>query len=368
MSRRPALPRTDTVPSGGDRFGVRYHAAVAVLACVVLGLAAPAAAQMDIRRASGVPLPAADLPVGTVSVRVVRDTVANNLRDVDVVFTVDGRRTTVKTDAAGRAQMEGLPAGARVQATATVEGQRLETQPVVIESSGIRFMLVAGDGSTASPPAGAPAPGGVSASPAGPPVPGRVSFGPESRVVADFADERLNVYYVLQIVTGSSNPVDIGGPLTIELPQGARGASIIAEGTTANATANGPRVIVAGPFGPGPSNVSLAFELPFSGDTAQLEQQWPVDVERLTVFGLRSGNLDIASPQFASKQATNEQGQPLVIGFVNAIPANQPLRVAISGLPHRPVWPRNTALALGGAITLAGIWAAVFPPPRRRVA
>jgi hypothetical protein len=279
---------------------------------------------------------------------------------------VDGRTTTVKTDAAGRAQLEGLRTGAEFQAVASVNGQRLETQAVTIGSTGLRFVLVAGDGSTAGPPAGAPAPGGVSAPSAGTPVPGRVSFGPESRVVADFADERLNVYYVLQIVTGSSSPVDIGGPLTIELPQGARGASIIAEGTTAKATANGPRVIVAGPFGPGPSNVSLAFELPFSGDTAQLEQQWPVNVERLTVFGLKTGNLDIASPQFASKQATNEQGQPLVIGFVNAIPANQPLRVAISGLPHRPVWPRNTALALGGAITLAGIWAAVFPSPRRR--
>jgi hypothetical protein len=333
---------------------------------VALVLGRPVAAQMDIRQASGVPLPAADLPVGTVSVRVVRDSFANNLPDVDVVFTIDGRTTTVRTDAAGRAQVEGLKAGARVQASASVEGRRLETQPVVIEASGIRFVLVAGDGTAAGGAAGASAPGSVGASSAGPAVPGRVSFGPESRVVADFEDERLNVYYVLQIVTGSSSPVDIGGPLTIELPRGARGASIIAEGTTAKATANGPRVIVAGPFGPGASNVSLAFELPFSGDTAQLEQQWPVDVERLTVFGLKTGSLDLASPQFASKQATNEQGQPLVIGFVNAIPANQPLRVAISGLPHRSVWPRNTALALGGVITLAGIWAAVFPPPRRR--
>jgi hypothetical protein len=337
----------------------------AAVACVGLVLGRPVAAQMDLRQASGVPLPAADLPAGTVSVRVVRDSFANNLPDVDVVFTVDGRTTTVKTDAAGRAQVEGLRTGARVQAAASVGGRRLETQPVVVESSGIRFVLVAGDGTTAGDATGAATPGGGAAA-VGPPVPGRVTFGPESRVVADFADERLNVYYVLQIVTDSSSPVDIGGPLTIELPQGARGASVIEQGTTAKATANGPRVIVTGPFGPGVSNVSLAFELPFGGDTAQLEQQWPVDVQRLTVFGLKTGNLDIASPQFASKQATNEQGQPLVIGFVNAIPANQPLRVAISGLPHRPVWPRNTALALGGAITLAGIWAAVFPASRRR--
>src|SRR5688500_11591301 len=82
------------------------------------------AQQMDVRQASGVPLPASDMPAGTVSVRVVRDSFANNLSGVDVVFSVNGRPTTIRTDASGRAQIDGLAPGSRVSASATVDGKR----------------------------------------------------------------------------------------------------------------------------------------------------------------------------------------------------------------------------------------------------
>jgi hypothetical protein len=308
--------------------------------------------QMDLRRASGVPLPASDIPAGTVSVRVVRDSFANNLSGVDVVFSVDDRPTAVTTDASGRAQIAGLAPGVRVRARATVDDQLLESQEVTIGSTGIRFVLVAG-GAAGAAPREAPASRGT------------VSLGPESRVVAEYSNERLNIYYVMQVVNTASSPVDIGGPLAIDLPQGARGGTVI-EGTTGKATVNGARLIVTGPFQPGSTSVNVAFELPFSGATARLEQQWPVDLQRLTMFALKTGDLDLDSPQFASKQLTDEQGQPLVVGYVNALPAGRSLSVTISGLPHEAVWPRNTALALGGFLTLAGIWAAVVPASRRR--
>jgi hypothetical protein len=312
---------------------------------------------MDLRQASGVPLPAADLPVGTVSVRVVRGSFDNNVAGVPVVFTVDGRTTTVETDENGRAQLSGLSPGASLSAAATVDGAALATQAVTIGDTGIRFVLVA---ATVGPPDGA-TPGGTGA------VPGTVNFGPESRVVADFSGERLTIYYVLQVVNATSTPVDLGGPLIIELPDGALAAQKI-EGSTEQVTINGPNITVRGPFQPGQTPVSVAFELPLNGDTAQLEQKLPVPLQRLTVFALQSGTLDLESQQFTSKQTTSEQGQPLVVGFVPSLPAGQTLSLAVTGLPHHPAWPRQTALALGGAILVLGIWAALVPGPRRRAA
>jgi hypothetical protein len=192
-----------------------------------------------------------------------------------------------------------------------------------------------------------------------------VVFGVESRIVAEYSEERLNIYYVMQIVNDTAGPVDPGGPVVIELPRSARGAAVI-EGNAAQATAIATRIVVNGPFAPGATSLNFAYELPFGGATATIEQAWPVDVRRLTFFALKSGTLDVDSPQFANKQVTNEQGQPLVVGFVNAMKAGERLSVSLTGLPHRAVWPRNTALALGGALTLAGIWAAIFPARRRR--
>lgn len=342
------------------RFTRRGRLPLVSLAALTFAFAPGASAQppaMDLRQASGVPLPATDLPAGTVSVRVVRDSFANNLSGVDVLFTVNGQPTTLATDEAGRAQLSGLAPGDRLTAAATVDGERLVTQVTTIGETGVRFVLVAAG----------PGPGGA-VGPAPAPVagePGSVTFGPESRIVLDYSDERLSVYYVLQIVNPAATPVDLGGPITIELPEGAGGAAVI-DGTTANATANGPRITVVGPFAPGTSNVNAAFQLPFSGPSATLEQQWPVPLQRLTVFALQSGELDLQSQQFTTKQATIEEGQPLVAGFVPAMSAGDSLSVEITGLPHHAVWPRNVALALGGAVVVAGLWAAFVPVSRRR--
>ena len=63
-----------------------------LLACLLALAGAPAAAQTmpDPREMSGIPLPSRDLPAGTVAVRVIRGTFANNVSGVPV-----GPRTRV---------------------------------------------------------------------------------------------------------------------------------------------------------------------------------------------------------------------------------------------------------------------------------
>jgi hypothetical protein len=323
-------------------------------------LASPAFGQgMDLSQASGVPLPAADLPSGTVSVRVVRQSFANNIPNQAVVFTIDGAERTVVTDEGGRAQVTGLRQGAKVRAYAVVAGERVESQEIAIGATGVRFVLAAG--LSAAGGGAPPAPTALAA------VPGTVTLGPESRIVVDFADERLNVYYVVQVLNPTSTPVDIGGPLVFELPQTARSTTVM-QGSSPNAKPNGARVVVTGPFAPGRTDVNIAFELPFSGSTADLVQAWPADAQAFSIFALKTGAMDLVSPQIERKQDAVEQGQPIVLGTTPALKKGETFSVSVTGLPSHPVWPRNTALGAAGVIVVAGLWAAFGPASRRRTA
>jgi hypothetical protein len=305
-----------------------------------------------------VPLPASDLPAGTVSVRVIRGSFANNLSGVDVTFTVNGRPQTAKTDAEGRAQVSGLPRGASVQAAAVVAGERLETQAVSLGETGVRFVLAAADPDTAARQAE------DQKLAAGPAVRGLVVLGEESRFVTEFSLDRLNLYYLMSIVNTARTPVDPGGPIVFDLPEGARGV-LLMEDSSKQASANGPRVTVVGPFAPGVTHVNFEFELPYSGPTAHMEQRMPAALESLQVFALKTDGLDIESPQLTQKQSSVQQGQPLIIAMGPSIPAGQSFVMDITGLPHHDRWPRVVALALASVIVSAGLWAAVFPPERR---
>ena len=69
-----------------------------------------------------------DLPDRTISVRVIRGDLSNNLPDQPVEFIIDGKSQTVKTDDGGRAQVGPVPPGATVKAATTVDGERIESQ------------------------------------------------------------------------------------------------------------------------------------------------------------------------------------------------------------------------------------------------
>jgi hypothetical protein len=325
-------------------------------AALVIGCSASAGlAQVnmpDLSQMSGVPLPTTDLPAGTVSVRVVRGSFANNVADATVTFLVDGQPTEVPTDAMGRAEIKDVRAGARLKAFVVVDGERLDTQEITIGASGFRFILSSGASASAG-----------SAS-AGPAVKGAVVFGPESRVIAQFSNDSLFIFYVVSILNSASAPVDIGGPITFELPQGARSA-VAVEDSSPQATVNGSRVVVRGPFAPGTTRANIRFELPYSGPIARIEQRFPAPVEQLVVFALKTGELGLRSPQLAEQREVVEQGQPLIVASGPGLAAGEPLTIEITGLPYHPAWPRNVALAAAGVIVALGLWAGLAPTRAR---
>jgi hypothetical protein len=101
----------------------------------------PAAAQ--IAAAIGKPLPSPDLPVGTVSVRVVAGSAASPVVGTDVTLIVNDTPRIARTDSAGRATFPGIPAGATVIAKVT-DADKVEhpsEEFAIPESGGTRVMI-----------------------------------------------------------------------------------------------------------------------------------------------------------------------------------------------------------------------------------
>ena len=137
VSAAPSLPSDRRGPGAvwrrAARRGVAWlrSAEIVLLASVTLLVPIGAGGQPqmpDPRQMSGIPRPVDDLPDGSVSVRVVRGTLANNLQGQQVDLFVDGKARTAKTDDAGRAQFDKLPSGATLKAVTVVGSERLESQ------------------------------------------------------------------------------------------------------------------------------------------------------------------------------------------------------------------------------------------------
>lgn len=328
---------------------------------VVGGTAASAQVQMpNPKEMSGRPLPDTTVPIGSVSVRVIRGGFDKNVPKQAVEFTIDGKTRVVSTDAEGRAVVTGLRSGTSVVAVTIVDGERLESQAFVMGGTGMKLALVATDPEDVARAAEDKA---LAAAPA---TKGMVVLGPESRVILELGEDGLTVFYIMDILNTARTPVDIGGPLIFELPQGARGVSILPE-SSPQGSANGPRLIVTGPFKPGATQVQAAFELPYRGPTKRLDQVWPATLQQLTLLVEKQGALDIASPQIAGRSMMSSNGKAFISASGPAIQAGQRLTIDLSGLPHHAVWPRWVTLAIGVSFIAWGLWAAMTAPARRRV-
>jgi hypothetical protein len=323
---------------------------------LLLALAVPATAQQmpDPSLIHGKALPAPELPNGTVTVRVVRESIGNNISGQAVTLTATGRTRTASTDDLGRAEFTNLPVGQEGRAAATVDGEAMQSDPFTIPSSGgLRVILVAGIAKAAERKAAEAA-----QATAAPPVRGTVVFGGNSRVLTQFADDALQVYYVLEILNSARNRVDIGGPLVIDLPSGVSGLTAL-EGSSPSATVSGDRVTIEGPFASGTTSVQVAYRLAYNSGTVTLSQAFPAAFQQITVGVQKIGALSVASPQFAEvREVTTQDGKVYALGNGGALAAGTPLTVTLSNLPHHSRMPRTVALGLAGAVIVLGVWLA----------
>jgi hypothetical protein len=300
----------------------------------------------DPRQMAGIPRPVDDLPTGSVSVRLIRGQLSNNIADhpVELHF-ANGRVLTVKTDEAGRAQFDKLPAGSPVKAIAVVDGERLESQEFPAPAQGgIRLMLVATDKAAAQ----------KNSAPA---VTGQVALSGETRLVLEPGDEVVDVYYLLDIINSSGSPVTPATPFRFDMPSGAQGTTLM-DGSSPLAKTNGAHVTVSGPFPPGKTTVQVASQLPVSSASLDVVQTFPAPLERLAVLVRKVGDTKLASAQIERQQDIPNEGQVIIGAMGGPVAAGQPISLTLLNLPHQNQAPRWVALSLAGVIVIAGVWAA----------
>ena len=174
---------------------------------IIVSLACCCGGAADARpsRMAGVPLPAPELADGSVSVRLMREQLGNNIAGHPVTLKVGGTQEVAETDAQGRARLH-RPHPWNNRAS---RSRRRRRDPAV---AGIRGSRARAASASRSSPDSRPSPR-VSArqrkrAPSEPPRPGIVMFGGESRIITEFQDDNLQVFYILDIVNGARTPID----------------------------------------------------------------------------------------------------------------------------------------------------------------
>ena len=331
---------------GNFHGGLLVSLAVSLL---TIGWVAMVAAQPDPRQMSGLPLPDGQLPVGTVSVRVIRGQLTNNVTDHPVELHHGDTVAVVNTDADGRARFLTLSPGEDVYAVTELDGHRIESQVFPIPGQGgIRVMLVgAADPSILVPPAET----------------GYVTFGSESWIQVEVGEETVELYYLLDVMNMAQVPVEPEAPIVFDLPSSAQSATVLA-GSAPDTRVDGRRVELPGPFQPGSTPLRVGYSLSHSGSSLAISQRFPADLESLLVSVEKWGAMDIASDQISRRGEMSPEesgGATYLLASGPRILTGEALSFELTGLPHHSSVPSTTALALAVAILGLGTWGAVAP-------
>lgn len=330
---------------------LRWLAALAIAATAAV---APSAGQMpDLRQMSGIPITMSDTPVGTVVVRVVRGEQGADVPNHPVELHFGGQTRRATTDASGRATFADLPPGVTVHAFAEVDGERLESQDFPVPpGAGVRVVLATGAASVARATTG-----GAPPLAEGAPIPaGDVAFGGQSRIHIEFDDDRLEVFYLLELVNPARTPVTPARELVFELPSDAEAPSPL-EGSSTQMTVRGHTVAITGPIQPGTTSIQLAYGLSSAGSSRTITQAFPVIWTPVQVVVTQVGNVQLRSGQLSG--VTSMPGEPhaFLLGQGTQVAAGTPISLELSGLPSRSRLGRTIAIALAVLIVGAGIWA-----------
>src|SRR4051812_34778679 len=303
-------------------------------------------AQIDPRQMAGIPRPVTDLPDASISVRLIRGQLSNNIasHSVELHF-ANGRTIKVNTDDAGRAQFDKVPPGV-VKASADVDGEHLESQDFEApKQGGIRLMLVATDKN---------APKATPIAPAGS---GKLTLSDNSRIVFEPGDENVAVFYILELVNNNTNPVNPDPPFAFDMPNGAQGTTIL-DGSSPIARNNGKHVSLSGPVPPGKTTIQLVAEMPTDSGTLDVTQTFPASMDRLAVLVKKVGDTKLESPTIERQQDFPNEGQVVIGAMGGTIPAGKRIELHLIDLPHHSRVPRYTALSLAAGTIILGVWAA----------
>ena len=319
--------------------------AVGLIGLVLFAIAAATAAQPDPRQMSGLPLPVAELADGTITVRVIRGQLSNNVPDHPVELWQGDTSIIVNTDAAGRATFLTLNPGAEVYAVTELDGHRIESQRFAVPGrGGVRLMLV-GEGDAA---------------PTAPAEAGRVTFGGDSRVIVELTEESVEVYYIFDVVNLGDAPVEPRELIVLELPQGAVSTTVLQD-SSPRTRVDGRRVELPGPFSPGATPLRVAYVVPYTGGSLALSQVVPADFEAFFLMLEKWGDMDVASDLIARRVEDELGDRTYIFGAGPRVPQGSSFSFELSGLPHHSRVPGTLSIIVGLVILGIGGWGAATP-------
>jgi hypothetical protein len=301
---------------------------------------------------AGKALPAGELSTGSITVRVVKRSVGNNLPGEKVTVTLGGKSQTATTDDQGRAQFNGLSPGVEGRAEATVNGEHLQSDPFVVPTTGgLRVILISELAQAAAEKQEQEA-----KELAAPATKGVVTFGGNSRILMQFQSDELSVFYLLDLVNNARTRVDTGSPVIIDLPSGAGGAGSM-QGSSPSVKVNGNRITIMGPFAPGTTSVQVGYTLRYDNPNIVFAQKFPIAFQQFTVGVQKVGNMAMASEQFAAtNELRTEDSVTFLVGNAKALPAGGTFSFSLSNLPVHSRTPRYVALGLAALCIAIGIW------------
>ena len=295
---------------------------------------------------SGIPLPDSQLPDATVTVRVIRGAVTNNVAGQEVQLRQGDAVETATTDSEGRATFLTLNAGEQAQASTVLDSQLLQSQSFAVPGrGGVRLMLVGADPDV----------------PVVPSRPGAVTFGEDSWAQIELVEGSIEVYYFFEVVNPGDAPVDSAVPIVLDLPDGAEGTTVL-QGSSPRTVASGPRVELPGPFDPGVTPLHVAYILPYSGESLMVSQPLPVDLDSVLVSVEKWGTMDFVSRQVERRMEVPSETRgrsPYVVGAGPAVRSGEPLVLELVGLPHRSTLPTTVTLVIAACIGGFGVWASL---------
>jgi len=281
---------------------------------------------------SGIPLPSPELPIGTLLVRIAKGSLRDSMPGAEVVVEAGGKRYTAKADEQGRARFEGIARG--VEAVASV-GEIRTPSFVLPESSGARMLLFVPG------PAGAPpAPSAPSALPTGG---GDLVISAETHIVAEIADDKLELFEALHLV--NPGPPRAGTEIVIPLPEGASDVSVDPEMEGRLRPQDGS-VVLAGPLPSGPLQLRVSFRLPIENGKVVLRQPARLAWDGFGVVVRESDGLTLEGPGISPAESRAMESQRFLVARGGAVPAGGMIEVRFGGLPSVDSTGRNAAALL----------------------
>ena len=299
---------------------------------------------------SGLPLPDGELPDGTISVRVIRGQLANNVTDHPVDLHQGDIVTTATTDANGRATFLTLNPGVEVYAVTELDGQRIQSQRFGVPGrGGVRLMLVGA---------------------ADPTVLGEARRAGIcdvwERVVDPDRAGRGNRRGLLPARRAQHGPGPGRAGGADRLRRAARGGGgHRAAGVVAPDDRGGvARRVARDRFHRAPARFALGTVLPYTSGSLAVSQRFPANLEALVMMVEKWGTMDVASAQISRRgdlSAEESGGAPYLLAGGPLIAAGEPLAFELTGLPHHNRMPTNLALAVAFGMLAIGTWGAFAP-------